>query len=230
MAHHFRHGQPRFAVKRGALLLAALALACMPAVAAAQTSDSPGAAIYYACATCHGELGEADEARMTPAIAVLPAWYTAAQLRAYRDGWRGAESDDFTSRKMTLFAQVLASDEALEAVAAYAASLGGAVRDTGKNEHEQSTEPSVDAATARHFEGCASCHGLKGQGIEELGAPPIAGQPDWYVKRQMNAFATGTRGSHADDRFGGQMRIAPAPSDSDQLAALIRYMAGLPRP
>ena len=69
---------------------------------------------------------------MTPAIAVLPAWYTAAQLRAYRNGWRGTESDDFTSRKMTLFAEALASDDALQAVAEYAAGLGDAARGSGR--------------------------------------------------------------------------------------------------
>lgn len=210
--------------------LAAIALFVVAGVAGGQVEDSPGAAIYYACATCHGERGEADEARMTPAIAVLPAWYSAAQLRAYRNGWRGTESDDFTSRKMTLFAEALASDEALQAVAEYAARLGDSLRDSELSNAAPSPSDPPDAVTEAHFEGCASCHGGNGEGIEELGGPPIAGQPAWYLNRQMDAFSRGTRGSHPDDRFGGQMRVAPTPSDPHEYEALIRYIAKLPRP
>ena len=214
---------------RPTLWLAGIAL-FTAAAAPARADDAPGAALYYACATCHGERGDADEARMTPAIAVFPAWYTAAQLRAYRNGWRGTESDDFTSRKMTLFAEALASDDALQAVAEYAAGLGDAARGSGSPGVAQSPSDPADAVTLAHFEGCASCHGSDGEGIEELGGPPIAGQPAWYLNRQMDAFSKGTRGSHPDDRFGGQMRVAPTPSDPDEFAALIRYIASLPPP
>ena len=215
---------------RRTLRLARIALFTVAAAAAAQAEDAPGAALYYACATCHGERGEADEARMTPAIAVLPAWYTAAQLRAYRNGWRGAESDDFTSRKMSLFADALASDQALQAVAEYAAGLGDTPRGPEPSAVTQTSLAPPDAVTLAHFAGCASCHGKNGEGIEELGGPPIAGQPAWYLNRQMDAFSRGTRGSHPDDRFGGQMRVAPTPSDPDEFAALIRYIVSLPRP
>ena len=230
MANHPRHGQPGFPVKQRNCAPVAVALLAVAAAAGGQAEESPGAAIYYACATCHGERGEADEARMTPAIAVLPAWYSAAQLRAYRNGWRGAESDDFTARKMTLFAEALASDEALQAVAEYAAGLGDSLRDSEPSNAAPSPSGPPDAVTKAHFEGCASCHGANGEGIEELGGPPIAGQPAWYLNRQMDAFSRGTRGSHPDDRFGGQMRIAPTPSDPDEFAALIRYIDSLPRP
>ncbi len=210
--------------------LAAVALFAVAAAAGSPVEDSPGAAIYYACATCHGARGEADEARMTPAIAVLPAWYTVAQLRAYRNGWRGTESDDFTSRKMTLFAEALASEQALQAVAEYVAGLGDALRGSELSGVTQSPLTPADAVTLEHFAGCASCHGASGEGIEELGGPPIAGQPVWYLKRQMDAFSRGARGSHPDDRFGGQMRVAATPSDPDEFVALIRYIASLPRP
>ena len=210
--------------------LAGLALWCHAAAADAETPESPGGRLYFACATCHGENGEADEARQTPALAVLPAWYTAAQLRAYRAGWRGAVNEDFVARKMTLFAEALASEGALEAVAEYAAGLRGLSSSPGTADQQDSIPAPPDTVTARHFEGCASCHGLKGEGIEPLGAPPIAGQPAWYLKRQMEAFSSGDRGSHPDDAFGRQMRAAPVPANPGQLAALIAYLSRLPRP
>ena len=224
------HGQSEFAVIRRLMGLAGLALWCHAAAADAETQESAGAGIYYACATCHGENGQADEARQTPALAVLPAWYTAAQLRAYRAGWRGGGNEDFIARKMTLFAETLASEQALEEVAEYAAGLGRSSSSPGTADQQDSIPAPPDAVTARHFEGCASCHGLKGEGIEPLGAPPIAGQPAWYLKRQMEAFAGGSRGANRNDAFGRQMRAAPVPANSSQLAALIAYLSRLPRP
>ena len=230
MANCSGHGQSEFAVISRLLGLAGLALWCHAGAAAAATPESPGGRLYYACATCHGAGGEANEARLTPALARLPAWYTAAQLKAYHAGWRGAAGADFIARKMTLFAEALASEDALKAVADYAASLGGSTSGAGKNQQERVTPAPTDSATARHIEGCASCHGSAGEGIRLLGAPPIAGQPAWYLKRQMEAFASGSRGAHPDDAFGRQMRAAPTPSDPGERAALIRFIAGLPRP
>ena len=230
MANCSGHGQSEFAVIRRLMGLAGLALWCHAAAAVAETPESPAGRLYYACATCHGADGEANEARLTPAIARLPGWYTAAQLKAYRSGWRGAEGDDFVARKMTLFAEALASEDALKAVAEYAASLGGATSSAGRNQQRQATPAPSDAATERHFSGCASCHGSAGEGIRLLGAPPIAGQPAWYLKRQMEAFAGGSRGAHPDDAFGRQMRAAPTPSEPKETAALIHFIASLPSP
>ena len=230
MANCSGHGQSEFAVIRRLMGLAGLVLWCHAAAAAAETPESPGGRLYYACATCHGADGEASEARLTPALARLPAWFTAAQLKAYRSGWRGAQGDDFIARKMTLFAEALASEDALKAVAEYSASLGGSTSGAGKDQQDRVTPAPSDAATERHFSGCASCHGSAGEGIRLLGAPPIAGQPAWYLKRQMEAFAGGSRGAHPDDSFGRQMRAAPTPSDPDELSRLIRYIASLPRP
>ena len=230
MANCSGHGQSEFAVIRRLMGLAGLALWCHAAAAVAETPESPAGRLYYACATCHGADGEANEARLTPAIARLPGWYTAAQLKAYRSGWRGAEGHDFVARKMTLFAEALASEDALKAVAEYAASLGGATSSAGKGQQHRVTPAPRDAATERHFSGCASCHGSAGEGIRLLGAPPIAGQPAWYLKRQMEAFAGGSRGAHPDDAFGRQMRAAPTPSEPKETAALIHFIASLPSP
>jgi len=38
-----------------------------------------------------------------------------------------------------------------------------------------------------------------------LNAPKIAGQPDWYLKRQILSYKNGLRGVHQDDTFGQQM-------------------------
>ena len=52
---------------------------------------------------------------------------------------------------------------------------------------------------------CAACHGPDGQGISAMNAPKIAGQSDWYLKRQILSYKNGLRGVHQDDTFGQQM-------------------------
>jgi cytochrome c oxidase subunit 2 len=77
---------------------------------------------------------------------------------------------------------------------------------------------------------CLACHGAKGEGNRQLGAPNIAGKEAWYLERQLNSFADGTRGASDGDGYGAQMRVAianlPTPADRKAVAA---YIASLPR-
>jgi cytochrome c553 len=52
------------------------------------------------------------------------------------------------------------------------------------------------------YASCTSCHGEQGQGNTALNAPALAGQYDWYLKRQLQHFANGVRGSQAEDIHG----------------------------
>jgi cytochrome c553 len=56
------------------------------------------------------------------------------------------------------------------------------------------------------FEACVACHGTAGEGNQAIGAPAIAGLPQWYVTSQLTRFQTGLRGKHPDDVEGLKMR------------------------
>jgi len=58
---------------------------------------------------------------------------------------------------------------------------------------------------AAQYAVCAACHGQQGEGLQALNAPKIAGQEPWYLRRQLNAYKAGLRGTHEDDVFGRQM-------------------------
>jgi cytochrome c oxidase subunit 2 len=79
------------------------------------------------------------------------------------------------------------------------------------------------------FRLCAACHGPQGTGQQQLGAPAIAGLPEWYVAAQLHKFRHGVRGMHPQDSAGMRMRpMARAlPTDSD-VQAVARYVAALP--
>ena len=71
---------------------------------------------------------------------------------------------------------------------------------------EQSSRVAGNAAVgSAQYVICAACHGPEGQGIAAVNAPKIAGQPDWYLKRQILSYKNGLRGVHQDDTFGQQM-------------------------
>jgi cytochrome c oxidase subunit II len=83
-------------------------------------------------------------------------------------------------------------------------------------------------AGADLYAGCVACHGAAGSGNATLGAPTIAGLPEWYVKAQLEKFQTGLRGKHADDAEGLRMRAMSKQMMSDaETAAVAAYVASL---
>jgi len=63
---------------------------------------------------------------------------------------------------------------------------------------------------------CAACHGQQGEGNVAMNAPKIAGQSEWYLKRQIMNYKKGLRGTHEDDVFGAQMIGMVAPLVDEQ--------------
>tara|TARA_Y100000768_G_scaffold202418_1_gene152235 strand:+ start:1201 stop:2559 length:1359 start_codon:yes stop_codon:yes gene_type:complete len=63
-------------------------------------------------------------------------------------------------------------------------------------------EPS---AAASQYAVCAACHGQQGEGMVVLNAPKISGQSEWYLRKQLENYKNGVRGTHKDDLYGQQM-------------------------
>lgn len=86
-------------------------------------------------------------------------------------------------------------------------------------------------AQAMFSDNCGTCHGEEGHGNQVLGAPAIAGLPDWYVASQLVKFRTGVRGAHGADLEGLRMRpmsrTIPA-SDVEPIAGYVASLAPAP--
>ncbi|MCX6129439.1 MAG: c-type cytochrome [Proteobacteria bacterium] len=77
---------------------------------------------------------------------------------------------------------------------------------------------------------CAFCHGDRGEGRQDLAAPAIAGLPEWYLKRQLNKFYEGARGTHPRDVAGMRMNPMARTLNRDMdLEPVALYVAALPR-
>jgi cytochrome c oxidase subunit 2 len=87
-----------------------------------------GEDLYVTCSNCHGDEGQGIWAMNAPRIAGMSDWYTASQLRNFRDGIRGAHPDDFYGRQMAQISMMLNDDQEINDLIAYLNTLGGTQR------------------------------------------------------------------------------------------------------
>lgn len=87
-----------------------------------------------------------------------------------------------------------------------------------------------DAAAGKaSYAVCAACHGAQGEGNQAMNAPRLAGQSSWYLRRQIEAYQRGWRGTAPGDTYGMQMRpMAMSIGSAEALDNLIAYVGTLP--
>jgi cytochrome c oxidase subunit 2 len=92
------------------------------------------------------------------------------------------------------------------------------------------TVHAADAAAGKTaYAICLACHGPDGMGNVALNSPKIAGQEAWYLKRQLQAYKTGMRGTAPGDTYGMQMRpMAMTVADGAAMDNLIAYIQTMP--
>jgi cytochrome c553 len=161
------------------------------------------------CAPCHGDAAAGDPDIGAPAIAGLPEWYLLEQLHKYRDGRRGAHKDDAEGLRMRPMSRTLATDTDVELVAAYVASLP-------TSRPAASIAAGDSDAGTKLYGTCAACHGPDAKGNEQLHAPPLVVQQDWYLARQLGKFKAGVRGVNPKAVSGNQMRPRAATLPDDK--------------
>lgn len=156
-----------------------------------------GQAHFAICGSCHGQQGEGNFALNAPQLSGQASWYLTRQLNNYKHGLRGTHKDDTLGMQMASMAATLQDEIAIKNVVAYIDTLSIA-------EHSATLEGDSEHGKSLYVT-CGSCHGKQGQGKFSLGAPKLAGMQDWYLKRQINNFKTGLRGTHKKDNYGSQM-------------------------
>ena len=75
---------------------------------------------------------------------------------------------------------------------------------------------------------CATCHGDNGQGMQDMNGPALAGREPWYLRRRLENFKSGARGSDSRDIFGLQMApMAQLLQDEQAIADVVAYISSL---
>lgn len=197
------------------MLRVVLALSCAQAWA-----DEGGKTLFeQRCAGCHLANAGGSAAFKAPNLTGLSTAYLQRQLEHFRSGVRGVDVADAEGQMMRGMSAGL-SDGQVSQLSQYLAGLPRVAA-------PKSTQ-SAGFAGRGLYSGCTSCHGAQAEGFDQLGAPRLAGQHDWYLKSQLLKYRTGIRGTHADDTFGQQMRtMALGIRDDVAIDTLVRHIGSL---
>lgn len=172
--------------------MAAAALAALAVVAPSSVraeANARGKELFQLCAQCHGETGAGSAIYLAPSIAGLGDWYVLGQLKNFKTSVRGTNPEDTGGLRMYPMAQTLKTDEDIQTVAAYVASLP-----------VQRVAPTLEGGDAtrgaKFYQVCTACHGPDGNGNQAIGSPRLTGQADWYLLSTLQKLKAGIRGSY----------------------------------
>ena len=85
-------------------------------------------------------------------------------------------------------------------------------------------EGDVGVAPAMDDRYCTTCHGVEGIGNIAIEAPRLAGMEAWYLKRQLENFRAGIRGTHEEDVQGIAMRPMAAKLSDESIADIVDWV------
>jgi cytochrome c oxidase subunit 2 len=169
------------------------------------------------CVICHGVDGEGKAKLGTPRIGGMGEWYLARQLRNFQTGIRGATDDDVFGTQMRAMALTLENATELEELARYLSTRA-------PPEAPETVSGNVERGEELYAV-CAACHGADGSGNEQLNAPALRGQFDWYLVRQLNNYQKGLRGTNPNDTYGAQMvPIVKSLADDQDIIDVVAYI------
>lgn len=175
---------------------------------------------YKLCASCHGFDGAGNQLVNAPALAGQESWYLQRQIHNFRVGIRGVVSSDTHGQSMALMTKGLTSDQTIVDIVAYIGTLPAANPD--------STIAGDEKNGRDQYATCAACHGTNAEGNAMLNAPALVTLDDWYQLRQLQLFRDGSRGAHADDVYGQQMRpMASVLADDKAMRDVVTYISSL---
>jgi len=206
--------------RSGLRLLFSTAVALF-AVTCAFAGDLRGKQLYANCVACHKEDGSGQRLLNAPAISGLSEKHVADQLRKFKVGHRGTHPEDLTGMQMRPMTLLLATDEDVEAVSKYVASLPSAPK--------EATVVGGDAERGKTlYMTCQACHGAAGEGNDLLNSPSLIHQYDWYLVAQLGKFKKGIRGGNPEDITGSQMRpMSMTLADDQAVKDVVAYIQSL---
>lgn len=191
------------------------------AAAGATAQDERGKQLYNNCVACHGKDGSGNKLLNAPSISGLSEKHVADQLKKFKAGHRGGDPRDASGMQMRPMTLLLTSDEDVEAVSKYVASL--------PSKPQPATIEGGDAERGKTlYATCQACHGESGEGNDLLNSPALIHQHDWYLVAQLNKFKEGVRGSNPEDITGSQMRpMSMTLADDQAVKDVVAYIQSL---
>ncbi|WP_115718252.1 c-type cytochrome [Gallaecimonas mangrovi] len=192
----------------------------MALVLAAATAQAKQDSSQY-CLVCHGSNAASNPTVKGPNLTILPAWYIKEQLLGFQKGWRSGGKGDIHGHEMLSVAKIMKPKQIEDAIAFI-----------GKQPTKSAPVKLLKADISHGkslYQSCAGCHGASGEGMAAVKAPPLAGQSDWYILKQLQAYKSGERGTASGDQNGAIMRQSAMMLGSDKdMQDVSAFIASLP--
>jgi cytochrome c553 len=203
---------------KAVLLFAALSLAF--AARAGAQDMARGKELFAMCEHCHGNQAQGNQVALAPSIAGLPAWYIETQIHKFKDSERAGHFDDIAGMRMRGMAKWIKTEDDLKSVAAYIASFTPV-----KDVTIQGGDATKGAAL---YAPCSGCHGINGEGMQAVGAPPLAHTSDWYLRTQIKNYQQRIRGGDPRDIQGSAMvPMSQILADEQSISDVLAHIATL---
>lgn len=175
----------------------------------AETSTN---SLVQSCLICHS----AREMQRGPVIDGLPQWYLEQQLRKFFIGVRGRNPTNRSEYLMGSGISLIKSDaDIAEAAKVFSRRPVQTPLKTIRGDAERGQAI---------FTYCATCHGSNGHGREEVKAPPLVIQEDWYLYDQLVRFKTGLRGAGPIDPEGWLMHQVTQSLNTQDFRDVVSYV------
>ena len=185
--------------RRGVMLLLAALTVAVP-IAASGGAVAP--ALFQTCAGCHGAQAQGNERLQAPALAGMEQAYLARQLAAFASGLRGSQ-DQYSQQMGTM--KSLLNERSIAELSVYLANLSPLVAASGSSKLSVAEQRQGKMAYKYYQASCGGCHGARAEGNDAFSAPALNRLSVAYIKRQVEHFASLSRGS--DSRYGRQMQM-----------------------
>ena len=169
--------------------------------------------VYISCISCHGERGEGNPVVPVPPIAGQHEVYLRAQLRAFRDGHRGAHPKDIWGRQMALMATPLTDDD-IDRLAHFISQQPPWYK-------ADQQRPASDHNTLA----CIGCHDSNAESSAGT-APLLWGMPEEYLYRQLTHYRDGLRANPVNGAPNPMSALISSDIADSALRDYARFFAG----
>ncbi len=171
------------------------------------------------CNSCHGVMGSS-ASRNYPSLKGQGEQYIVKMMLNYQQGprWHGNNK----TAPMVRLARSM-DDQQIADLAAYMSDQKLQAWELAKPVDQAAIKNLVMAGDPnRGITGCASCHGVKGEGMATM--PALAGQVPEFFKKATKAFRT----AHGVEGANPMMRMIADGLTDEEIDALAAYYAALP--
>jgi cytochrome c553 len=165
-----------------------------------------GATLALRCTMCHGARGMSEA--NTPNLAGQNAESMYKQLRDFQSGRRSSEIMAPHARNL--------SDQEMRELAAYYAYLPRVTPPPSLTDQLKAPAIVQIGAPMRNIAPCASCHGGSDR---KTASPTLDGEPEVYIRAQLQAFAKGSR----KNDISAQMRNVARQMTAEEIELVAKY-------